>query len=204
MLQPWKHIPSFCLANKTPEWPQGSAGSAAPRSIGGFLHGCFEGRLPWGSPHVSRMEEDEQSWKSQEAWKDSQQLYSQHSRTEAELAPPLASAGIEQAFISPTKTRYSAPRTALQHAGSALAWKRDDNRVKALLCAWTLSVSDSCSSVWPNLLGTGSSEKTVSIYQLLEQFHFLIISKLQASRKGQMNSSDNILTDNVLTFLRHS
>lgn len=50
----------------------------------------------------------------------------------------------------------------------------------------------------------GSSVKPVSIYQLLEQLHSLIISKLQESEKGQMNSSDNILTDNVLTFLKHS
>lgn len=69
---------------------------------------------------------------------------------------------------------------------------------------WTTCVSAHCCWVWPDLLGTGSSEKPVSIYKLLEQLHSLIISKLQVSKKGQMNSSDNILTDNVLTFLKHS
>lgn len=66
------------------------------------------------------------------------------------------------------------------------------------LCIWLLLLS------LAKPTGNGSSEKPVSIYKLLEQLHFLIISKLQVSKKGQMNSSDNILTDNVLTFLKHS
>lgn len=53
-------------------------------------------------------------------------------------------------------------------------------------------------------IGNWSSEKPVSIYKLLEQLHSLIISQLQVSKKGQMNSSDSIVTDNVLTFLKHS
>lgn len=72
------------------------------------------------------------------------------------------------------------------------------------LGTWTTCVFAHYCWVWPKLLGTGSSEKPVSIYQLLEQLHSLIISKLQVSKKGQMNSSDSIVTDNVLTFLKHS
>lgn len=75
-----------------------------PREVQFPLHpgarvGSCTAALEPGCPGVRRtsagVEEDEGRWKSQEAWKDSQQLCSQRSRTEAELAPLRASVGAE-------------------------------------------------------------------------------------------------------------
>lgn len=108
-----------------------------------------------------------------------------------------------RALVFSTELLYLAHRAALQTCGICSSMELDTKPGRKL-GTWTTCVFAHYCWVWPKLLGTGSSEKPVSIYQLLEQLHSLIISKLQVSKKGQMNSSDSIVTDNVLTFLKHS
>lgn len=110
----------------------------------------------------------------------------------------------QRELVFSTELLYLAHRAALQTTCGICSNMELDTKPERKSDSWTTCVLAHYCWVWPNLLGTGSSEKPVSIYKLLEQLHSLIISKLQESKKGQMNSSDNILTDNVLTFLKHS